>query len=159
LPATFSTVGSCSAPAEIVEFEDGYPSRLSGMVGSDIRTGAHECFERVVIEFAGSGDMPGVRVAYVDDPVRLSPSDEQVDIAGPATLVVSFGAWMPSVDLGGYSGPADIAPINVEHILELRRIENFEGMAAWAIGLDGVYPFSVDLLDAPARIVIDIADV
>ena len=98
------------------------------MVGSDIRTGAHECFERVVIEFAGPGDPPGVRVEYVDDPVLLSPSDETVEIDGDATLVISVAAWMPSMEGGGYDGPKQFVPTNVSHILEVRQIENFEGL-------------------------------
>jgi hypothetical protein len=69
----------CEAPVGRDTFNDGYPNRMSGMVGSDIRTGAHPCFERVVIELAGSGEMPGVRAEYVDDPVQLGPSDQTVE--------------------------------------------------------------------------------
>jgi hypothetical protein len=131
--------------------------RMSSMVGTDIRTGAHLCFERVVIELAGSGDMPGVRVEYVDDPVVLSPSDQVVEIAGEATLVISMAAWMPSMEGDGYDGPAQLVPSNVGRIVELRQIENFEGMSAWAVGLDVERPFTAYFLESPARIVVDIA--
>ncbi|MGE5209677.1 MAG: hypothetical protein ACM3MM_00340, partial [Acidobacteriota bacterium] len=57
----------------------------------------------------------------------------------------------------GYDGPDQIIPTNVEHIEELRLIENFEGMHQWAIGLDRERPFSVSTLSDPPRIVIDIA--
>lgn len=127
------------------------------MFGIDIRTGAHECFERVVIELAGSGELPGVRVEYVDDPVHLGPSDLTVDIAGDATLVISVAAWMPTMEGDGYAGPTRFEPTNVAHILEVRQIENFEGMTAWAIGLDAERDFEVDYLDSPQRIVVDIA--
>jgi hypothetical protein len=130
---------------------------MSGMVGSDIRTGAHPCFERVVIELAGPGDVPGVRVEFVDDPVYLSPSDQTVEIDGDATLVISVAAWMPSMEGDGYAGPTDFSPPNVSHIREVRQIENFEGMTAWAIGLDRERDFEVDFLESPARIVVDIA--
>ena len=119
------------------------------MVGSDIRTGAHPCFERVVIELSGPGDMPGVRVEYVDDPVHLSPSDETVEIDGDATLVISVAAWMPSMEGDGYAGPVDFSPTNVEHILQLRQVENFEGMSAWAVGLDTERDFEVDVPGVP----------
>jgi hypothetical protein len=151
------TTEACVAPTGFDTFEDGFPMRLSSLVGVDIRTGAHACFERVVVEFGGTGDMPGVRVEYVDDPVLLSPSDMTVEVAGEATLIVAFGAWMPSIDGDGYAGPTDVAPTNVAHVLQLRQVENFEGMAAWAIGLDVARPYRVDLLDGPPRIVIDIA--
>jgi hypothetical protein len=155
-PAT-DPAGQCDPPAGTDTFDDGYPNRMSGMVGSDIRTGAHPCFERVVIELAGPGDMPGVRVEYVDDPVHLSPSDETVDIDGQATLVISVAAWMPSMEGDGYEGPTDFSPTNVSSIRQLRQIENFEGMTAWAIGLDTERDFDVTFLDSPARIVVDIA--
>ena len=132
---------------------------MSSLVGVDIRTGAHPCFERVVIELGGTGEMPGVRVGYVDDPVTLSPSDMKVEIAGDATLLVAVAAWMPDMEGNGWAGPTDITPTNVEHILELRQVENFEGMHQWAIGLDAERPFDVVFLDSPPRIVIDIATV
>jgi hypothetical protein len=156
-PAATDPGDECETPVGRDTFNDGYPNRMSGMVGSDIRTGAHPCFERVVIELAGPGDMPGVRVEYVDDPVHLSPSDETVDIDGDATLVISVAAWMPSMEGDGYAGPVDFSPTNVEHILQVRQVENFEGMSAWAIGLDTARDFEVTFLQSPARIVVDIA--
>ena len=148
----------CETPVGRDTFNDGFPNRMSGMVGSDIRTGAHPCFERVVIELAeGPGEMPGVRVEYVDDPVLLSPSDQTVEIDGDATLVISVAAWMPSMEGDGYAGPTDFSPTNVSRILQVRQIENFEGMTAWAIGLDRERDFEVDFLESPARIVVDIA--
>ena len=156
-PPASEPADECEAPAGRDTFNDGYPNRMSSMVGSDIRTGAHPCFERVVIELAGSGDMPGVRVEYVDDPVLLSPSDQTVDIDGDATLVISVAAWMPSMEREGYAGPTDFRPTNVSLIEEVRQIENFEGLTAWAIGLADERDFEVSYLDAPPRIVVDIA--
>jgi hypothetical protein len=89
--------------------------------------------------------------------VHLSPSDQTVDIDGDATLVISLAAWMPSMEGDGYAGPTDFQPTNVSHIRQVRQIENFEGMSAWAIGLDRERDFEVSYLDAPARIVVDIA--
>ena len=102
--------------------------------------------------------MPGVRVEYVDDPVHLSPSDQTVEIAGDATLVISVAAWMPSMEADGSAGPTDFSPKNVADIREVRQVENFEGMTAWAVGLDREHDFEVDLLESPARIVVDIAE-
>ena len=130
---------------------------MSGMVGADIRTGRHPCFERIVIELAGPGTFPGWTVGYRDDPQQLDPSDQRVDIAGEATLVVRMGMWMPEPGGSGYSGPTQLVPDNVSHIVELRQLENFEGMTAWAIGLDAVRDFEVAFLDSPPRIVVDIA--
>jgi len=136
---------------------ENFPQQLSGLVGREVRTGAHPCFERVVIELQGTGDLPGYRVEYVPDPVRLSPSDLTVEIAGDATLVVSIGAWMSNTEGEGYTGPQQILPTNVQQIAELRMIENFEGMSMWAIGLDQQRGFRVSTLLEPPRIVVDIA--
>ena len=57
----------------------------------------------------------------------------------------------------GYTGPTQFTPDNVQHLLEVRQTENFEGMHQWAIGLDEERPFGVELLASPPRIVIDIA--
>jgi hypothetical protein len=135
---------------------DGFPSRLSSLVGVDIRTGGHDCFERVVVEFGGTGELPGYQVQYEPDPILDSPSGIPTDVAGAATLVISFGAWMPDMDGNGYSGPREFVPDNVSNILELQQIENFEGQGAWAIGLDQQRGFVVSTLSDPVRIVIDI---
>jgi len=134
----------------------GFPNTLSSLVGREIRTGGHSCFERVVLELQGDGTLPGYKVEYVDDPVRLSPSDLEVEIAGDATLVLSVGSWMTTMEGDGYQGPDQIFPTNVEHIAELRLIENFEGMHQWAIGLDAERSFEVTTLSDPYRIVIDV---
>jgi hypothetical protein len=136
---------------------DGFPNRLSTLVGTDIRTGGHECFERVVLELGGSGELPGFQVQYEPDPILDSPSGEPVEVAGDATLVLSVGVWMPDIEGNGYQGPREFVPTNVVNILELQQIENFEGQNAWAIGLDQQRDFAVSTLSDPFRIVIDIA--
>jgi hypothetical protein len=154
-------VGTASTPVcgdvgNTEPVDDGFPERMSSLVGSDIRTGGHDCFERVVIEFAGSGDLPGYWVRYESDPIIQSPSGQPVEVAGDATLVVSVASWMPDTEGNGYQGPSQIFPTNVSNIAELRQIENFEGMHQWAIGLDRERGFAVMTLTEPVRIVIDI---
>lgn len=121
-----------------------------------MRTGGHACFERVVLELQGTGDLPGYLVRYEPDPIIDSPRGEPVDIAGDATLVLSVGVWMTNMDGTGYQGPNEFVPGNVQNIRELQLIENFEGQSAWAIGLDRQRDFTVSTLSDPVRIVIDI---
>lgn len=155
-PTVTPTEQPCQGPTGTDPISVDFPNTMSSLVGREVRTGSHECFERVVLELQGEGAMPGYRVQYVDDPVTLSPSDLEVDIAGAATLVLSVGAWMTTMEGDGYQGPDQIDPTNVTAIQELRLIENFEGMHQWAIGLDRVRPFSVTTLSGPPRIVVDI---
>ena len=145
-PASAATVSpqgsSCPDLGDTSPANDGFPSRMSTLVGADIRTGGHECFERVVVELQGSGDLPGFFVRYESDPILEDPSGLPVDIAGDATLVVSFGSWFIDPEGNGYTGPQEIDPDNVETILELELIENFEGQSSWAISLDRRAPTS-----------------
>ena len=151
-----TTTTSCATVGDTARKESTDPLAMSSLVGVDIRTGAHECYERIVIEFGGVGDVPGWWVEYVDDPVRLGESDEFVDIAGAATLQVRTGAWMPDMEGTGYDGPTQVFPTNVTHVLELRQTENWEGISIWSIGLDARLPFTVDVLAEPVRLVIDV---
>jgi len=129
---------------------------MSSLLGADIRTGTHPCYERVVIELMGTGTFPGWTVGYATDPVLLGQSGEGVDLLGAATIEVRLGVWMQSMEGDGYQGDFQLFPTNVTHVRELRLTDNFEGMSTWAIGLDEQYPFAVAVLHAPERLVIDI---
>jgi hypothetical protein len=142
------------------EVNVGYPMTLSSLVGRDIRTGTHACFERVVVELQDGdppgGTFPGYRVGYATGPIEQSPSGLPVTIRGDAVLIVAFGAWMQTMEGAGYQGPWQIVPTNVTHVLELRLLENFEGMTMWAVGLDEERDFTVTTMDSPPRLVVDI---
>ncbi len=148
---------SCPDGGDVNGVNDDFPNRMSTLVGRDIRTGGHDCFERVVLELQGTGELPGYFVRYESDPILEDPSGLPVDIAGDATLVVSFGSWFIDPDGNGYTGPREIIPANVVNILELELIENNEGQSSWGIGLDRQRDFVVTTLTEPVRIVIDVA--
>lgn len=160
-PGATSTASSAAAPAcpdigDVGPRGSGDPLLMSSLVGVDIRTGAHPCFERIVIELGGTGEFPGWAIEYVDGPVRLGESDEFAEVAGDHTLLLRMAMWMPTMEGDGYGGDTQLFPTNVDHILELRETENFEGMSIWAIGLDDEYPFTVTTLHSPERLVIDL---
>ena len=154
--ATTAPTVPCAPTGDTYAKESEDPLAMSGLFGKDIRTGRHACFERVVIELQGSGDFPGWTVEYQDDPVVLEESNETVFLSGDATIVARFGAWMQTMESEGYSGPRDVFPTNVSDILELRLVENWEGVTRWAIGVDKERPFTVTQLTDPPRLVIDI---
>lgn len=130
---------------------------LSTLVGTDIRTGAHDCFERVVIELGGTGTMPGYTVRYATGEITLGETgDQYVDLRGDAELLVVVQSWMGSMEDGSLWGEQQIFPTNVQHVLELRLVENWEGHMRWGVGLDRERAFRVSTLAAPPRIVIDI---
>lgn len=133
---------------------------MSALVGKDVGTGAHKCFERFVIEFQPADpalEFPGYWVRYVPKPISLSPSGLGITIRGDAVLMVSVGSWMDGPEPTGYTGPKDMFPTNVVSIREYRLIEDFEGLSTWALGLDRRRPFTVSTLTAPPRLVVDVA--
>ncbi len=126
-------------------------------MGVDIRTGGHECFERIVVELApfdspSPSTFPGYWVRYTDQPVPLGESDEVVEIAGDATLLITVSSWMYDT----YAGVIDFFPTNVTFIEEIRMVENWEGMHTWAVGLDRKHRLTVNRLAQPDRLVIDL---
>ncbi len=149
-----TTTVDCEAFGATEEVRVAFPERMSSLYGNDIRTGTHDCFERLVIEFAGTGDFPGYWVRYTDDPIPLGMTDDQfVDLDGNVAMVVSIAAWM-----GEFDDPwteSRIDPKNVENVVDLYMSENFEGQMAWAVGLDSKRPFRVETLANPSRLVID----
>lgn len=158
-----STTEPCAFAGGTADRADGFPNRMSSMVGVDIRTGGHRCYERIVIELAdvpgapGAGQQPGWWVRYADGPVYLGESNETVDLRGDATLLITIASWMPTLEGEGYAGPRIIYPRNVSRILELHQVENWEGYSVWAVGLDRERPFHVFTLTKPARLVVDVA--
>jgi hypothetical protein len=157
-PATGPTASTspCPPAGATVDVSSADPLLMSSLLGADIRTGAHPCYERVVIELMGTGTFPGWTVGYSIDPVPLGQSGEGVNLLGAATIEVRLGMWMQSMEGDGYQGDFQLFPTNVVHVRELRLTDNFEGMSTWAIGLDAQYPFAVAVLHAPERLVIDI---
>lgn len=156
LPATNSTTPeTCSVFGSFDLVSAGFPERLTGATGIEVRTGAHACFDRVVVEF-GDGAVPGHRVGYADDPIPLGETDDQfVELAGDANLVIEIAAPMGPVDEPW--GQRSIRPENVTHVEELYLTRNFEGLMTWVVGVDERRSFRVTVLDAPARLVIDFA--
>lgn len=160
-PAT--TAPGCEPIGDTSDERESFPERMSALIGADIRTGGHECFERIVIELQESDlpapqPFPGWWVRYADGPITLGQTDDQfVDLLGDETLLITANSWMFYPDVGGYEGPNQIFPTNVGGILELLLIDNYEGQHTWAVGLDSRRAFRADELADPPRLVIDIA--
>jgi len=138
--------GEFSAPGTTLEQEP-----RDGMLSvTDVRTGVHDGFERIVYELQGEG-LPGWRVGYVDDAVE-DPSGESIDVAGDAVL---------QVVLLGTTYPTDV-PEPDEDVLgsgavrEVTRPLTFEGQTQSFVGLDEQRAVRVTLVEDPVRVVIDV---
>lgn len=151
------TTAACPAFTQTDVTSDGFPGRLSGLVGADVRTGTGLCSERFVLELQGTGTFPGWHVRYEPAPLTDDPRGEPVDVAGAAFIVVTVESWMTNMEGDGYHGPTRITPTNVANITELVMLGSYESVTTWAIGVDQQRPFEVSVLNNPPRLVIDIA--
>ena len=131
---------------------------------TDVRAGAHRCFDRAVFEFDPfDGTAPGYQIQYEPAPIREDGSSRPVHVKGDAFLVVRLTPARDSDMSGGhrrrtYPGPESVGPPGGLRIIEVRHISSFEGTLKWAIGLDDRRPYRVTTLASPARVVIDVGD-
>ena len=126
------------------------------LVLMDVRVAEHESFDRIVLEFTGTGT-PGWAANYVDR-AELDGSGEAVTLAGE----VVPEAWMsriasPAAD--HYDGPRQFEPENGGDVNDVYVGGTFEGYTQVLAGIDGApVPFRVFALADPPRLVVDVID-
>ncbi|MCK8673739.1 hypothetical protein M1M07_21860 [Rhodococcus sp. HM1] len=118
-----------------------------------VRSGRHECFDRIVVDLAGPA--AGYRVGYVPA-VYEDGSGFFVPLRGGAYLqvvVLAPAYWAPAnrgevVDVTGYRTLRQVAWAN-----------SFEGQTTLGVGVRARLPFRVFTLDGPngSRVVLDVA--
>ncbi|UFU01992.1 hypothetical protein LQF12_10750 [Ruania suaedae] len=123
----------------------------------EARTGRHDGYDRVVLEFTGSGT-PGWVGEYVEDPVE-DGSGRPIDIEGEAALQVTVEGTRYPDKTDDYFSPA-VLPVEGEAIEEADIGGTFEGYTQVIVGVeDEGSPFRVFSLTDPTRVVIDVQDV
>jgi hypothetical protein len=142
------------APGEVATSEQ---SGNPDLVVTGVRLGAHEGFDRVVLDLEGTGTI-GWRVGYEDSPA-LDGSGFPVDLAGSETLVVTaVGTRMPEPDEDLYDpGQLLVRGSGLSVVTEVLRVAPFEGQLSAYIGTRERAPFRVFALQDPSRLVIDVA--
>ena len=159
------SIGTASAAAPYCGITWGSLAKAGGKASdaalSNVRTGRHECFDRVVFDFAGSAD--GYAVEYVSE-VRTDGDGRLLSVSGGAVLRVRLQANVFDqlghlhydravgdhvADLGGYQTLRDVVYGGC-----------FEGRTTFGVGVRARLPFRVFSLAGPgsnSRIVLDIA--
>ncbi|TFV67234.1 UNVERIFIED_ORG: hypothetical protein E4P37_03495 [Bacillus sp. AZ43] len=122
----------------------------------EIRVGAHDGYDRVVLELGGTGT-PGWDVRYVDAAVSQG-SGETVDVAGGAVLQVTLtGAGYP-YDTGVEEvGRGPVSGSGTTSVEEVVFDATFEGTSVAFVGTSGKLPFRVYALSDPTRVVVEVA--
>ncbi|MGY1699001.1 AMIN-like domain-containing (lipo)protein [Geodermatophilus sp. SYSU D00766] len=125
---------------------------------TDVRTGRHEGFDRVVLEVGGAGT-PGWDVRYVDAAASQG-SGEPVEVAGAAVLRVTVtGAGYPfDTGVEEFAGPDPLPGQGTANVTEVVFDATFEGTTVAFVGTRAQAPFRVYLLQDPVRVVVEVAD-
>lgn len=123
---------------------------------TNIRFGAHDGYDRIVIDFAGEGT-PGWLGRYVEE-ARQAGSGDPVELAGDYVIQVSVTGVVYPIEEGAsaFVGDRDFEPASGTVIEQVVYGSIFEGQAEVYIGLSAREPFRVFLLEDPTRVVIDV---
>lgn len=127
---------------------------------TDVRVGAHDGFDRIVLELDGE-EPPSYRVALVDPPILEDGSGREIDVAGEAFLELRLEP-ASRVDLAEeepdviYEGPDRVDGDVAATVTEVVLAGDFEANLAWVAGLTSEQPFAVTMLEDPLRLVVDV---
>ena len=126
------------------------------LVFDDVRLGRHNGYDRIVLQFSGTG-VPGYQVRYEDDP-RQEGSGRRVRLDGDAALVITAERTIYPDDCSRYyDGPRRIEGPG-DTVTEVSVGGTFEGYTDVYAGISGApRPFRVFTLTGPPRLVVDVA--
>jgi hypothetical protein len=122
---------------------------------TDVRSGRHDGFDRIVMEFRDGG--VAHRVRYVSQP-PVDPRGVPTNVAGNAMLEIHLSSatgWDFATSQPTYRGPSRF-PAGGAVVRELAESQDFEANLVWVAGLDRQAPFAVGVLRDPMRLVIDV---
>ena len=134
---------------------------LSQAPVTNVRTGRHSCYDRLVIDV--NGDVGGYTVSYVTQVVQ-DGSGEPIPTRGGAALQITVNDpaythnYVPT-----YYPPNRLELTNVTGYRTFRQVvfaSSFEGYTSFGLGVRARLPFRVFTLDGPGtspRLVVDVA--
>ncbi|MDO5700091.1 MAG: hypothetical protein Q4P36_01285 [Bowdeniella nasicola] len=140
---------------------EGFPETATSRTIEDLRTGEHEDFTRLVVEFSpdqsGSGEgldaLPAYSLDYVEEAITDAKGDA-LPVASDVVLDIRLSgvAYPEGADSYPFTGVRTTGAIK-----EAIPVGPFEGMSQIALGLDKEHEVRVFELRQPARLVIDLA--
>jgi hypothetical protein len=137
------------------------PTSLSGQQSPPVadidalRTGAHSGYDRLTIEF-NNGQPGQVDVSTQSGTTfTQSPSNQSVTLNGQNGILITLhGADAHTA----YHGTTDIKA-GGKGLVEVRQVEDFEGVVQYALGVNGAPCYRVSYLSSPTRLVIDVPNI
>lgn len=130
------------------------PSEPSQLAVTGVRVGNHEGFDRVVLDLVGDGE-PGWFVDYTPTPMRATVG-KTLPVSGNAFLSINVDGTVYPFELGLDSQvPVETAG-NTGNIVDVVHGGTHEGRSQVVVGLRSETPYSVQVLQDPKRLVVDI---
>lgn len=127
-----------------------HPEPATSLVVKNVRLGSHNGFDRVVFDLEGEGE-PGWWIDYAETPTHQA-SGKAINYHGSMALNVN-------IDGTTFVGDDPVAKTypGTGNVTEVIGVGLFEGRTQYIIGLKaGRTPYSVQTLENPKRLVIDI---
>jgi hypothetical protein len=117
-----------------------------------VRVGTHTGYDRLTIEFK-NGQPGSIEIRpQASTTFMRSPRGDTVKLAGKDGILVTIrGADAHTA----YSGSTDFNT-GFTGLLEVRQVQDFEGVVQWGLGLSTTPCYSAVILTNPTRLVIDI---
>lgn len=127
------------------------PSRLA-VVG--VRVGAHEGFDRVVVDLEGDGD-PGWFADYTSTPMQETVG-QPLQVAGNSFLNINVDGTVYPFELGKDNNVPVTMAGDTGNVIDVISAGTYEGRSQIVVGLRSELPYSVQVLENPTRVVVDI---
>ena len=130
------------------------PSAPAQLAVAGVRVGAHEGFDRVVVDLEGKGT-PGWFVDYTSTPIQETVG-HPLEVAGNAFLNINIDGTVYPFELGHDNDvPVQMAG-DTGNVIDAVSAGTYEGRSQVVVGLRSELPYSVQVLHDPTRVVVDI---
>jgi len=122
---------------------------------TNIRTGLHDNFDRVVLDM--TGPEPGVTTRSVDELIQ-DGSGDVVWLTGCAFIAVRVEPGVAHDDAGHstYTGPQKFRTPTLNNVMAVALTGDFEGVVGVGIGIRRATTVKAFTLTGPTRVVIDV---
>jgi hypothetical protein len=157
-----SQAGESAAPSEedLGPFSCELPMHVDASVAraniTDVRTGTHAGYDRVVFEF--DGGLPEATIERASPPFLHDASGKPIDVDGSSFLRVTLRGGTKQMDDGSssYTGPTEFST-DYPTLVHLVEGGDFEAQSTWYLGLTSEACVRITTLDGDeARLAIDL---
>ena len=130
------------------------PSAPAQLAVAGVRVGAHEGFDRVVVDLEGKGT-PGWFVDYTSTPIQETAA-QPLQVAGNSFLNINIDGTVAPFELGKDNNVPVTMAGDTGNVIDVINAGTYEGRSQIVVGLRSELPYSVQVMEDPMRVVVDI---